>query len=217
MDEEKKSLDIKQAAAMEKLADALEKLPTNMARNTSRERTHEQNAGQHTGSQFAKDAMGALNSDTGQFGLLKSTKYPLAQAAGAAIDAMAQGNAYQYQQQKPYEQATEYAKAAGQAGITLTPIEAMHIRDFYREQIGTPTKKNVDLVDQQNSPVGSRMQRAYQTASQWFTDSVQSNVLGTIMFGSDEPYHQTSPEVQRRIDAIYAQDRALQRIEYEGK
>ncbi len=49
MDEEKKSLDIKQAAAMEKLADALEKLPTNMARNTSRERTHEQNAGQHTG------------------------------------------------------------------------------------------------------------------------------------------------------------------------
>lgn len=216
MDEEKKSLDIKQAAAMEKLADALEKLPTNMARNTSRERTHEQNAGQHTGSQFAKDAMGALNSDTGQFGLLKSTKYPLAQAAGAAIDTMVQGNAYQYQQNKPFEQATEYAKAAGQAGISLTPIEAMHIRDHYRN-LGNITTGNVNLVDQQNSPVGSRMQRAYQTASQWFTDSVQSNALGTIMFGSDEPYHQTSPEVQRRIDAIYAQDRERQRIEYEGK
>ena len=211
-----KSLAIKQAAAMEKLADALEKLPTNMARNTSRERTHEQNAGQHTGSQFATDAMRSLHSDTGQFGLLKSVPHPAAQMAGAAVDAMALGNAYQYQQKKPFEQATEYAVAAGQAGVSLTPIEVMHISDHYRK-IGNITKNNVNFVDQQNSVTGSRMQRAYQAASQWFTDSAQSDALGTIMFGSDEPYHQTSPEVQRRLDQIYAQDRERQRIEYEGK
>lgn len=216
MDEEKKSLDIKQAAAMEKLADALEKLPTNMARNTSRERTHEQNAGQHTGSGFAKDAIGSLNSDTGPFGLLKSVKYPAAQVAGAAVDAMAQGNAYQYQQKKPYEQATEFAKAAGQAGIEMTPAQAMHVRDFYRN-LGKITTANVNQVDQQNSPWGSRIQRAYQAVSQWFTDSVQSDAVGTIMFGSDAYYHQTSPEVQRRQDQIYAQVRERQRIEYEGK
>lgn len=217
MDEEKKSLDIKQAAAMEKLADALEKLPTSMARNTSREKAHEQNAGQLSGSQFATDAMRSLHSDTGQFGLLKSVPHPAAQMAGAAVDAMAQGNAYQYQQEKPYEDAKAYAVAAGQAGITLTPAQTMQVRDFYRDQIGKPTKSNLDLVDQQNSPYGSRIQRVYQATSQWFTDSVQSDALGTIMFGSDAYYHQTSPEVQRRLDQIYAQDRVWQRQEYEAK
>lgn len=217
MDEEMKSLAIKQAAALEKLADAIEKLPTNMARNTSKEKSHEQNAGQIAGgSQFATDAMRSLQSDTGPFGLLKSIQHPAAQVAGAAVDAMAAGNAYQYQQKKPYEQATEFAKAAGQAGVEMSPAQSMYVRDFYRN-LGQITTANVNQVDQQNSPWGSRVQKAYQAASQWFTDSVQSDAVGTIMFGSDAYYHQNSPEQLRKIDAIYAQDRALQRKEYEGK
>ena len=220
MDEEKKSLDIKQAAAMEKLADVLEKLPTNMARNTSRERTHEQNAGQINANHLAANAIGAVDSQQGLLRMLGSI--PVAGGAAAATAGQfVQGNAWQGQHVMPYKKASEFAEAAGMAGVDLSPEQLKQVRDHYRE-LGTKVTAHKNVVDRQNSVAGETLEAYKQRQEQKVTEILNNpgeywGGMGTILFGSSEPYHQTSPEVQRRLDQIYAQDRERQRIEYEGK
>lgn len=216
MDEEKRSIDIKQAAALEKLADAIEKMPSNMARNTSKEKSHEKNASQHSQGHLAANALGALGSEQGTINLLKSSSHPAAQAAAAATEGFVHSNAWQLQQHKPYEQATDYAKAAGAAGVEMSPTDVMKVTAHYRG-LGKIATTNVNQVDQQNSILGPNIQKAWQAATQNLTRTLQDDSVGTILYGSSAPYHQTSAEQQRKIDAIYEQDRKWQRKEYEGQ
>lgn len=220
MDEEMKSLAIKQAAALEKLADAIEKLPTNMARNTSKEKSHEQNASQHGGGNLAANAISAVDSQQGLLRMLGSI--PLAGGAVAATAGQfTQSNAWQGQHVMPYKKAEEFAEAAGMAGIELSREQTQHVSDFYRD-LGKKVTANKNLVDQQNSITGATVQEYKQRQEQKVTEILNNpgqywGDIGTILFGSSEPYHQNSPEQLRKIDAIYKQNQAPQRIEFEGK
>ena len=212
MDEESRAITQKIATALEKIADALEKLPTNMTRSDARESNHQQNANQGTN---AANPPPTVESG-GLGGLMKGLgAVHIAGAAAAAVtNEVVQSNAWQGQQGKPYKKLEEFAEAAGEAGIQLSPEQLQKMRD-YRRGLGRIATANKNIVDRQNSITGETFQEIKQGYEQKVTDILQNSGsytsdIGTILFGTSEDYI-------RKQDALYEQNRKRQQIEYEGK
>lgn len=173
MDDDLKQAIIRIAASLDRTSDSIEKAPANMARNNSRERTHEANTSQHQAGKVAGQAIGAVGSESGTMSLLRSI--PIAGAAAAAAGSQFLGsNAWQQQHKMPYEKASDYAKAAGEAGVTMSESQSQYVRDYYRRR-GEIITHNLNLVDRQNSVLGNDFEEKRQALSQGGTDLIHGD------------------------------------------